>query len=220
MSLENQNFLLTANKYEIPKLIRESTGILIGKKRVKSILLSTDLAHIQNIESDAVMTINPFEKSNRLDRVIINFSSSPVFCDVGGGLLREEKTLGLAEGALEAGAAGVVITRPTSPEIIYRMRREISGKLIYTVMFNGEQVRDLKDAGVDIFNIVTGESTAESVQKIRKKLPTMPLMASGGPYDFTIAETIRMGADAIVFNPPTATEILRSIFDNYRNKIR
>lgn len=220
MSLENQDFLLTANKYEIPKSIQDSPGILIGNKRVKSILLSTDLAHIQNIRSDAVMIINPFEKSNKLDKVVIEFSNSPVFCDIGGGLLREEKTIRLAEGALEAGASGVVITRPSSPEIIYRIRRAISGKLIYTVMFDREPVRDLKDAGVDIFNVVTGESTAESVQKIREKLPNMPLMASGGPYDFTISETIRMGADAIVFNPPTATEILRSIFDNYRNKIR
>jgi len=84
-------------------------------------------------------------------------------------------------------------------------------------MFDSEPVCDLKDAGIDIFNVVTGETTAESVQKIRKALPDIPVMASGGPYDYTISHTIRMGADAIVFNPPTATEILRSIFDKYRN---
>ncbi len=127
MSLENQDFLLTANKFEIPESIQDCPGIQFGKKRVKSILLSTDLAHIQNIVSDAIMTINPFEKANKLDRVIIEFSNIPVFCDVGGGLLREEKTIRLSEGAFEAGAAGVVITRPTSPEIIFKIRREISG---------------------------------------------------------------------------------------------
>ncbi len=84
-------------------------------------------------------------------------------------------------------------------------------------MFDSEPVCDLKDAGIDIFNVVTGETTAESVQKIREALPDMPMMASGGSYDYTISHTIRMGADAIVFNPPTATEILRSIFDKYRN---
>lgn len=219
MSLKNQDFLLTANKFEIPASIQNCSGIQFGNKRVKSILLSTDLAHIQNIATDAVMTINPFVKSNRLDRFIIEFSSSPVFCDVGGGLFREENTIRLSKNAFKDGAAGVVISRPTSPENIFQMRKEISGTLIYTVMFDSEPVCDLRDAGIDIFNVVTGETTAESVQKIRETLPDTPLMASGGPYDFTISETIRMGADAIVFNPPTATEILRSIFDKYRNGI-
>lgn len=218
MSLENQEFLLTANQFKIPETISECKGILFGNKRVKSILLSTDLAHILNIKSDGVMIVNPFEKSNELDRVVIDVTDSPVFCDIGGGLMREERTISLSMGAFKAGASAVVITRPTSPEIIYRMSSKISGPLIYTVMYDAEPVRDLKDAGVDIFNVVTGEETASSVQKIRKKLPDTDLMASGGPHDFTISETIRMGADAIVFNPPTATEILRSAFDNYRNK--
>lgn len=219
MDLKHQDFLLTANKYEIPEAIDDCSGMVFGNTRVKSVLLSTDLAFIQNIKSDAVMLINPFEKSNDLDRVVIEFSKSPVFCDVGGGLLREDKTIGLAEGAFEAGAAGVVITRPTSPEIIFRLRREISGKLIYTMMFDAEPIHELREAGVDIFNVATGEATAKSVGKIRGTLPEMPLMASGGPYSFTITETIKKGADAIVFNPPTATEILRSVFDNYRGKI-
>lgn len=131
--------------------------------------------------------------------------------------MREESAIRLADGAFKAGAAGVVISRPTSPDIVYRICRHIPGKLIYTVMFDGEPVHELYDAGVDVFNVVTGQETAESVQKVREILPSVPLMASGGPHSFTIRETIKKGADAIVFNPPTSTEILRSVFDGYRS---
>ncbi len=163
------------------------------------------------------MIMNLFEKSNTIDRAVIEFSQSPVFCDIGGGLLWEETTIKSAVGAFEAGAAGVVISKPTSPEIINRIRAEVEGKLIYTVIFNKEPVDELADAGVDIFNVSTGESTAETVFMIRELFPEIPIMANGGPYDSTIFHTIEMGADAIVFNPPTATEILRSVFDGYRN---
>ncbi|MEX0719833.1 MAG: hypothetical protein WD059_04135 [Balneolaceae bacterium] len=217
MSLQSQDFLLTANKFEIPQSINECEGITFKQKNIKSILLSTDLSYIQNLNADAVMIVNPFEKSNVLDKVIIEFSEKPVICDIGGGFLREESTIKLSVGALEAGAAGVLTSKPTAPEIIRRIRARIDGKLIYTVMYDAEPFEELADAGVDVFNISTGEITAEIVLKVKNLLPEVPIMASGGPYDSTIRETIEMGADAIVFNPPTATEILRVVFDEYRN---
>lgn len=216
MSLKQKDFLLNAQKFEIPESIAESPGIIFGEKRIRSILLSTDLSYIQNLDTDAVMIVNPFDKSNDLDKVIIEFSKKPVFCDVGGGFLREESTIKSASGAIEAGASGVLISKPTSPEIIMKIREEINGKLIYTVMFDTEPFEDLAIAGVDVFNISTGESTPYTVETVRKLLPDMPIMANGGPYDATIQDTIAMGADAIVINPPTATEMLRSIFDGYR----
>lgn len=217
MNVQQDNFLLTASKFNIPSAIQESAGIRIGEKLIKSVLLSTDLSYIQNLNADAVMIVNPFDKSNILDQAIIEFSRRPVFCDIGGGLLREEKTIKLATGAVEAGAAGVLITRPTQPKIINRIRYKIEGKILYTIMFDGEPVEELLDAGVDILNISTGEITSKSVFRIRDIQPHIPVMASGGPHDSTIRETIEAGANAIVFNPPTATEILRSIFDEYRN---
>ena len=85
-------------------------------------------------------------------------------------------------------------------------------------MFDAEPIKDLAGAGVDIFNISTGEMTVDSIVDIRTVLPNIPLMASGGPHESAIRETIKAGADAIVFNPPTATEILRTVFDEYRSQ--
>lgn len=220
MSLKQKDYLLNAQKFEIPTNIEKASGIKLGDKLIKSVLLSTDLSYIQNLNSDAVMIINPFDKSNKLDKVVIEFTPKPVICDVGGGFLREEATIKSAVGAFEVGAAGVVITKPTAPDIIRRIRNEINGLLIYTVMFDAEPFDELANAGADIFNISTGVGTPETVQSVKELLPDIPIMANGGPQDATILETIEMGADAIVFNPPTATEILRSIFDGYRNYIR
>lgn len=220
MSLQKQDFLLSANRFDIPECIKESPGIMLGDTRIKSILLSTDLSFIQNLSADAIMIVNPFDKSNELDRVIIKFARSPVICDIGGGLLGEERSIRLATGAFKAGASAVVLTKPTPPEIVARIRDEIDGPLVYTVMFDAEDIKALDQAGVDIFNISTGEFTAETVATVRELVPESVIMANGGPYDSTIKATIEMGAKAIVFNPPTATEMLRSIFDDYRKNNR
>jgi hypothetical protein len=216
MNLKKPDFLLSANKFVIPKSIDHSPGIQLNGETIKSVLLSTDLSFIQNLRADAVMTVNPFDKSNRLDQVIVEFAQKPIICDVGGGLLREEQTIRLAKGAFDVGAAAVVVTKPTPPNIIERIRREIAGPLVYTVMFEEELFTELADSGVDVFNISTGEFTSETVSKVRQLLPNSDIIANGGPHDSTIRETIESGADAIVFNPPTATEILRSVFDGYR----
>jgi putative N-acetylmannosamine-6-phosphate epimerase len=192
---------------------------MINGQLIKSVLLSTDLSYIQNLDTDAIMTVNPFKKSTDLDRVIIEFANKPVFSDIGGGLLSEERMLKLAEGACNAGASGLVITKPTSPEIVYRISTEVDVPIIYTVMFDLEPFTELEDAGVDIFNITTGEVTSETVQKLREQIPAASIMANGGPHESTIKHTIKCGADAIVVNPPTATEILRTVFDGYRNSL-
>lgn len=217
MKLNNKDYLLSASKFAIPEAIQQSSGLEINGKLIKSILLSTDLSFIQNLDTDAVMTVNPFEKSNKLDEVIIEFTQKPVFCDISGGLLQENEMLELAVGAFEVGAAGVVITKPSSPDTIYRIKKEIEGPLIYTIMFDSEPYKELAEAGVDIFNVSTGEITSETVQSLKDEIPEATIIANGGPHESTIKHTIKSGVDAIVVNPPTATEILRKVFDGYRN---
>lgn len=219
MKFRENDFLLSANKFRLPKAIHESKGLEIQGQLIKSVLLSTDLSYIQNLDTDAVMTVNPFKKSTKLDRVIIEFSDKPVFSDIGGGLLNEERMLALAEGAGKAGASGLVITKPTPPSIVHRISSEVEIPLIYTIMFDLEPYTELSDAGVDIFNVTTGEMTSETVQTLRENIPGASIMANGGPHESTIKHTIKSGADAIVFNPPTATEILRTVFDGYRNSL-
>ena len=45
----------------------------------------------------------------------------------------------------------------------------------------------------------------------------MPIIATGGPTDESILETIRAGANAITWTPPTNGEIFRDIMAAYRD---
>lgn len=220
MSLDQKDYLLSASNYEIPGAIEESSGILIGDHLIRSVLLTTDLAFISSFEADSVMAVHPFDKISHMDEVIIDFSNRPVFCDIGGGLLHSHEVSEAAKRSLKVGASAVVISKPTPVDVIKNMRTEIDGLLIYTVMFESEPVKELAETGVDIFNVATGEYTADTVGQIRSIIPDTPIMASGGPHNSTIRETIRAGADAIVFNPPTATEMMRAVFEGFRNNNR
>lgn len=216
MKKNGQQFKLSASKFDIPEAIHESSGILIGNHKIQSVLLSTDLSFIANLNIDSVLVIHPFDPTERLNSTIREFCEGPVFMGVGGGFQQKKQMMKLAVSADENGADGIVISRPTDPEIIQKIREKVSHKLIYSILIKGENIHQLVDAGVDILNISTGENTAQTIRSIRQDFPDIPIMANGGPFDSTIRETIAAGADAIVYNPPTATEMMRSIFDEIR----
>lgn len=211
-----KSYKLTASKFEIPEAITESPGIPVGTDRIKSVLLSTDLSYIANLNIDSVLVIHPFETTEKLNTTIQEFCEGPVFLGIGGGFRQKEHMMKLAVSADKNGADGIVISRPTDPNIIKKIRGKVSSKLIYSILIEGENIHQLVDAGVDMFNVSTGENTAKTIQSIRQDYPDIPIMANGGPFDSTIRATITAGADAIVYNPPTATEMMRSLFDKFR----
>ena len=57
---------------------------------------------------------------------------------------------------------------------------------------------------------VRAGKTARIVAAIREKLPTVAILATGGPTEATIAETIQAGANAISYTPPTSAELFKS----------
>jgi hypothetical protein len=216
MDSTNSPFLLSADKFELPQAIKESPGIAIGKQIVHSVLLSTDLSYIQNMDFDAIMAIHPFAPSGQLNSIIIDFCERPVFCSIGGGFRDRHTAAELSEAATVEGAEAVVVTKPTSPEVIEYIHGYTHSNLVYTILHEGEDIHALVEAGVDMFNVSTGETTASAVRRIRTDFPDIPIMANGGPFESTIIETIESGADAIVYNPPTATEMMRAAFDEFR----
>lgn len=210
-------FKLTASKIDIPEAIDESPGISVGPHLIKSVLLSTDLSYIANMDIDSVLVIHPFDSNEKLNTAIQKFCDGPVFLGVGGGFRQIEHMMQLVINADQNDADGIVISRPTDPETIRKLRSRVDHTLIYSILIEGENIHQLVDAGVDMFNISTGENTAQTIRKIRQDHPDIPIMANGGPFDSTIRQTIASGADAIVYNPPTATEMMRSLFDELRN---
>ncbi len=54
------------------------------------------------------------------------------------------------------------------------------------------------------------------VRKVRALYPEIPLIATGGPTDETIATVIEAGANAVTYTPPTNGEIFKELMEKYR----
>jgi len=203
---------------EVPSIIRECSGIKIFGKRIKSLLFSTDVALIRNTNADAIIAVYPFTPQPLITQALVMAADVPVFCGVGGGITQGKKVINLALDAEFKGAMGVVVNAPTSNEVVKKIRETIDIPVIVTVVSEDEDITKRVEAGTTIFNVSGGKNTAKIVRNIREKYPEFPILATGGPTDETIRETIQAGANAITFTPPTSASIMGELMDDYRSK--
>ena len=66
-------------------------------------------------------------------------------------------------------------------------------------------------------NVAGGARTPDIVAKIRDEFPRLPIMASGGRTSQSIENTIAAGANAIVYTPPSSSELFRDMMAKYRD---
>lgn len=203
---------------EVPSVIRECSGIKIFGKRIKSLLFSTDVALIRNTNADAIIAVYPFTPQPLITQALVMAADVPVFCGVGGGITQGKKVINLALDAEFKGAMGVVVNAPTSNEVVKKIRETIDIPVIVTVVSEDEDIAKRVEAGTTIFNVSGGKNTAKIVKNIRNKYPEFPIVATGGPTDETIMETIQAGANAITFTPPTSASIMGELMDDYRSR--
>lgn len=203
---------------EVPSIIRECSGIKIFGKRIKSLLFSTDVALIRNTNADAIIAVYPFTPQPLITQALVMAADVPVFCGVGGGITQGKKVINLALDAEFKGAMGVVVNAPTSNEVVKKIRETIDIPVIVTVVSEDEDITKRIEAGTTIFNVSGGKNTAKIVKNIRDKYPEFPIVATGGPTDETIRETIQAGANAITFTPPTSASIMGELMDDYRSR--
>ena len=203
---------------EVPKVIRECSGIKIFGKRIKSLLFSTDVAIIKNTNADAVIAVYPFTPQPLITQALVMAADIPVFCGVGGGITQGKRVVNLALDAEFKGAMGVVVNAPTSNEIIKHIRETIDIPVIVTVITEDEDISKRIESGATIINVSGGKNTAKIVRNIKKMYPDFPVIATGGPCEETIKETIEAGANAITFTPPTSASIMGELMDEYRKR--
>ena len=134
----------------VPEVIYQCSGIMVFGKRIKSLVFSTDLSIIKNVNADAIIAVYPFP---------------------------------------------VVVT-------VARADTDFDARL---------------QAGANIFNVSAAAETPAIVRSIRERYPDVPIIATGGPTDESILETIRAGANAITWTPPSNGEIFRDIMAAYRD---
>lgn len=200
----------------VPAVIRKCSGVRIFGKRVKSFIFTTDVAIIKNTDADAVMSVYPFTPQPVITQSLVSASDVPVFCGVGGGTTTGKRVVNLALDAEFKGAMGVVLNSPTSNETIRAVREVIDIPIIITIISDKDDFEGRLEAGATIFNVSGARDTARIVRVIRERYPDLPIIATGGPTDESIMETIEAGANAITWTPPSGTEIMRSLMEKYR----
>ena len=68
----------------VPEVIRECSGIVVFGKRIKSLVFSTDVAIIRNVNADAIIAVYPFTPQPIITQAILSASDIPVFVGVCG----------------------------------------------------------------------------------------------------------------------------------------
>lgn len=209
---------LRSHYIEVPSVIRNCGGIKIFGKRIKSILFTTDVAIIRNTNADAIIAVYPFTPQPVITEALIMAADVPVFCGVGGGITQGKRVVNLALDAEFKGAMGVVVNAPTSNEIVSKIRKTVDIPVIVTIVSEHDDIEARIEAGATIFNVSAGKETAKLVKRIRMAHPEFPIIATGGPTDETIRETIEAGSNAITYTPPTSAYVMGELMDKYRKE--
>ena len=207
---------LRHNILKLPQSVYNATGIVVNGRRIKSFVFTTDLAIIRNCDADAVFAVYPFTPQQAISDAIIKASYIPVFCGVGGGTTSGLRTVGLAKDVDCQGAMGVVLNAPITNLNLRAVAMAVDIPVIITVTKEDTDVAERIRNGASILNVACAAQTPRVVQKIRREFPEVPIIATGGRTEASIAETIAAGANAITYTPPTAAELFREMMEKYR----
>lgn len=209
---------LRSHKLSVPASTYECSGIIVFGRRIKSLVFSTDVAIVKNINTDAVIAVYPFTPQPAIAQAIISVADVPVFVGVGGGLTTGERSVRLAIEAENQGAFGVVVNAPIDTEVICRIKEVVDLPVVATIVSDRQDIDERIRAGADILNVSAAANTARVVSFIRERYADIPIIATGGPTDDTIRETIQAGANAITYTPPTNGELFAESMRTYRKR--
>jgi len=209
---------LRSHMIHMPQVISKCSGILVLGKRIKSIVFSTDVAIIRNINANAVIAVYPFTPQPIITHALMLAADIPVFCGVGGGTTTGERVVQLALDAEFQGAMGVVVNAPTPNETIRKIRQMVDIPIIVTVVSENDDISGRIEAGTSILNVSAAANTAKLVRRLREEYPQAPIIATGGPSDESIEQTIEAGANAITWTPPTNGELFKGMMERYRKQ--
>ena len=208
---------LRSHSLTLPPCISDCSGIRIFGRRIKSLAFSTDVAIIKNINSDAIIAVYPFTPQPVISQAIISVSDVPVFVGVGGGITTGNRAVQLAIQAEEQGAYGVVLNAPTNNETITAIKRNVDIPIIVTVVSAHTDIQGRLAAGADFLNVSGASHTPEIVAEIRRNFPEVGIIATGGPTEQSIRDTIQAGANAITYTPPSNGDLFSARMEAYRH---
>ena len=193
---------ISSSAARVPDIISCTSGITVQGRQLHSFAFTTDAAIIRNTNADAILAVYPFTGEPVITQALLTAAQAPLF-------------FGVAE---MQGAAGVVLNAPAPPSTVYDVSRITNTPVIATVLTCDDELDEKIEAGASIINVAAGRRTPDVVQQIRQRHPSIPLLASGGSTDESMAETIVAGANALTWTPPNAQEMQRSMMMRYRGE--
>lgn len=216
MLIPEYNGNLRKHIIRVPEAISNASGIRVFGRLLKSFIFTTDVAIARNCNADAIIAIYPFTPQPIITHSIITAADIPVFSGVGGGTTRGPRVIGLAIDAEQQGAMGVVVNAPTANSLIKAMKTTIEVPIIVTVTTENDDIAGRILSGATILNVSAAGRTPAIVTKIRKEFPNIPIIATGGPSEESVQETIDAGANAITFTPPSTAQLFKEMMERYR----
>lgn len=210
------NGTLRSHLLTVPKCIADCSGIRIFGRRIKSLVFSTDVAIIKNVNADAIIAVYPFTPQPAIAQAIISVSDVPVFVGVGGGTTNGKRSVRLAAYAEHQGAFAVVLNAPIADETIAQIKEVVDIPVVATIVSPNQDIGKRIRAGADILNVSAAAQTPQLVAHIRREFPEVPIIATGGPTDESIQRTIEAGANAITYTPPTNGQLFSEKMKHYR----
>lgn len=201
---------------EVPRCISECSGIRVFGRRIKSLVFSTDVAIIKNINADAVIAVYPFTPQASITQAIIGVSDVPVFVGVGGGLTKGQRSAQIAAFAEHQGAFGVVCNSFMDEDTIRMIKETVEIPVVYTVVSEKIDLERKLATGLDFINVSGADRTPQIVAEIRQRYPELPIIATGGPTEDSIRATIQAGANAITYTPPSNGQLFAKDMRRYR----
>ncbi len=210
--------ILRSHTIDVPEVIMEASGIRVFGRLIKSLVFSTDVAVIKNINADAVIAVYPFTPQPAITHAVMTAADMPVFAGVGGGVTKGDRVISLAVDAEYMGALGVVVNAPTENEIVSKLKRNIDIPVVVTVVSTSTDIRARVEAGADILNVSGAAATPTIVAAVRELFPELPIIATGGHNVEDMRRTIEAGANAISWTPPSSAELFRISMDRYRRQ--
>ena len=209
---------LRSHSLAVPACVAGCGGIRVFGRLIKSLAFSTDVAIIKNINADAIIAVYPFTPQPVVAQAIISVSDVPVFVGVGGGITTGPRAVRLAIQAEHQGAFAVVLNAPTPNDVIREIKDVVDIPVVLTVVSAHTDIRGRLAAGADILNVSGAAATPDIVAEIRRDFPEVPIIATGGPTEESILRTIRAGANAITYTPPTNGELFAHLMEKYRQQ--
>lgn len=200
----------------VPSVIRTAPGIFVQGRRIRSLVFSTDLAVICHCDADAVLAVYPFTCQPAITQALVVTAQRPVFNGVGGSITHGERCIEVALHAEMQGVTAVVVNTSIPVDTVEALAERLCVPVVVTVCADDEVAARQIRAGATMVNVAAGSHTAEVVASLRRRYPDLPIIATGGRTDESIARTIEAGADAISWTPPDIRVLERAVMEKAR----